>query len=94
MARLLRPPAWCEAHHLRFWRDRGPTDLANGTLVCGFHHRLLHGGDWQARMAPDGIVEIIPPARIDPDRRPIRHERFTHHHGGTPSSTGPPRHTG
>jgi hypothetical protein len=51
--------------------------LANGALFCGFHHRLLHGGHWQARLAHDGVVEIIPPARIDPQRRPIRHERFT-----------------
>jgi hypothetical protein len=71
-----RPPAWCEAHHLTGWAVGGPTDLANGGLFCGFHHRLLHGGEWQARMAPDGVVEVIPPARIDPDQTPIRHARF------------------
>jgi hypothetical protein len=71
-----RPAAWCEAHHLRAWFQGGPTDLANGCLVCSFHHHLLHGGEWDAVMGPDGIVEVIPPARVDPDRRPIRHERF------------------
>ena len=73
-----RPPAWCEAHHLCPWSRGGPTDLANGVLVCGFHHRLLHGGEWEARMAADGVVEIIPPMRIDPARRPLRHARFKH----------------
>jgi hypothetical protein len=73
-----RPPAWCEAHHLTPWSRGGPTDLDNGGLFCGFHHRLLHGGDWDARLAPDGIVEVIPPARIDPTRAPIRHQRHRH----------------
>jgi hypothetical protein len=73
-----RPPALCEAHHLCPWSQGGPTDLNNGVLVCGFHHRLLHGGEWEARMATDGVVEIIPPARIDPDRKPLRHARFKH----------------
>jgi hypothetical protein len=73
-----RPPAWCEAHHLVPWSHGGPTDLANGALVCGFHHRLLHAGEWEAQMAADGIVEIIPPARIDPERKPLRHARSKH----------------
>jgi hypothetical protein len=71
-----RPQAWCEAHHLQRWSDGGPTDLANGALVCAFHHRLLHGGEWHARMATDGVVEIIPPGRLDPARTPLRHIRF------------------
>ena len=72
-----RPPAWCEAHHLNFWSEDGPTDLDNAALVCHFHHFLLHEGEWTARMADDGVVEIIPPARVDPDRVPRRHARFT-----------------
>ncbi|VXB71355.1 HNH endonuclease signature motif containing protein [Aeromicrobium sp. 9AM] len=72
-----RPPAWCEAHHLNFWSEDGPTDLDNAALVCHFHHFLLHEGEWTARMADDGVVEVIPPARIDPDRVPRRHARFT-----------------
>lgn len=72
-----RPPAWCEAHHINFWSEDGPTDIKNAALLCHFHHFLIHEGEWVAIMAPDGIVEIIPPARIDPDRRPRRHARFT-----------------
>ena len=26
-----RPPAWCEAHHISFWSENGPTDIANVT---------------------------------------------------------------
>lgn len=70
-----RPPAWCEAHHLHEWSRGGPTDLANGALVCGFHHHLVHAGEWDLVLGPDGIPEAIPPARVDPQRRPIRHSR-------------------
>ena len=71
-----RPPAWCEAHHAVPFSVGGPTDLANGALLCGFHHRLIHAGEWELRIAADGLPEAIPPTRIDPDRRPIRHERL------------------
>ncbi len=71
-----RPPAWCEAHHINPWHLGGPTDITNGCLLCPFHHRLLDTGEWAVVMAPDGIPELIPPERIDPHRRPIRHQRL------------------
>ena len=73
-----RPPSHCEAHHLIPWSEGGPTTLRNGVLLCFFHHHLLHEGTgWQLRRAPDGIVDVIPPKRIDPDQIPRRHARFT-----------------
>ncbi|WP_206759092.1 HNH endonuclease signature motif containing protein [Aeromicrobium sp. CFBP 8757] len=75
-----RPPAWCEAHHLDFWAEGGPTDLDNAALLCHFHHHLVHEGQWTARMADDGIVEVIPPPHVDPDQTPQRHSRFTRQH--------------
>jgi len=40
-----RMPDWCDAHHVRSWtREQGPTDLANLTLLCRYHHRLTHRG--------------------------------------------------
>jgi len=72
-----RPSSWCEAHHIIFWTDGGPTDLANGCLLCPYHHHLIHSSaGWQIRLATDGAPEVIPPARIDPARHPRRHERF------------------
>ncbi len=71
-----RPPAWTEAHHRIPWSRGGPTDIDNGCLLCSFHHHLIHQGEWDLTVAPDGITEVVPPARIDPQRRPIRHERF------------------
>ncbi|MCW2838642.1 MAG: hypothetical protein JWR55_125, partial [Aeromicrobium sp.] len=72
-----RPPAWTEAHHINFWSEDGPTDLNNAALLCHFHHFLVHEGQWHVIMASDGIAEVIPPARIDPERTPRRHARFT-----------------
>ncbi len=71
-----RPPAWTEAHHRIPWSEGGATDIDNGCLLCSFHHHLVHQGEWDLTLAPDGITEVIPPARIDPQRRPIRHQRF------------------
>ncbi|WP_420122176.1 DUF222 domain-containing protein [Nakamurella sp.] len=70
-----RPTRWADLHHIRFWADGGPTSLDNGAVLCGHHHTLIHTGDWQIRMAPDGHPQVIPPAWIDPDRRPRRNTR-------------------
>ncbi|WP_019145773.1 HNH endonuclease signature motif containing protein [Aeromicrobium massiliense] len=70
-----RPPGWCEAHHLRPWSKGGDTSIDNGALFCFFHHHLLHDSDWSARLSHDGVVEVIPPPRIDPQQRPLRHAR-------------------
>jgi hypothetical protein len=56
-----RPPAWTEAHHIRHWkRDRGPTDLVNGILLCRHHHLLLHDHHWEIRIV-DGEYWLVPP---------------------------------
>jgi Domain of unknown function (DUF222) len=67
-----RPLAWCDGHHIRHWVDGGPTDLANGVLLCGYHHTVIHRGDWVIGMAADGRPKFRPPAWIDPVRKPLR----------------------
>ena len=69
------PGKWCDVHHLDHWADGGRTDLNNTALVCGSHHTTTHHHGWIIRMAADGLPEWIPPAWIDPDRRPRRHHR-------------------
>jgi 5-methylcytosine-specific restriction protein A len=66
-----RPASWCEVHHIHPWQDGGDTALHNCVMVCRIHHRLLHHSDWQVRIR-DGLPEFIPPAWIDPQRRPRR----------------------
>ncbi|MCB2412787.1 HNH endonuclease [Demequina sp. TTPB684] len=64
------PPSWCEAHHIRWWeRDRGPTDLANGVLLCARCHHRIHGDGWGIDVR-DGVVWFIPPRSIDPAQTP------------------------
>jgi hypothetical protein len=46
-----RPPAWCDAHHLRHWVHGGSTSLDNLVLVCRAHHRAVHEG--HQHLAPD-----------------------------------------
>ncbi|WP_410649380.1 DUF222 domain-containing protein [Amycolatopsis sp. cmx-4-54] len=72
-----RKPKNCHAHHIHHWADGGPTDLRNLVLLCGFHHRLIHHGDWEVQMAADGLPEFIPPQYRDPLRQPRRN---TLHH--------------
>ena len=50
-----RPPSWTEAHHLaKPWAEGGRTDLADGILLCGHHHRLAHHPDYDHQQLPNG----------------------------------------
>jgi Domain of unknown function (DUF222)/HNH endonuclease len=70
-----RPPRWTNAHHIQHWSHGGETNLGNLMLLCGYHHRLIHHSEWQARINPkDGLPEFIPPAYIDPDQRSRRNQ--------------------
>jgi hypothetical protein len=46
------------AHHVIFWRDGGPTDLANLVLVCARHHTLIHSQGFQLVLHPDRRLEV------------------------------------
>jgi hypothetical protein len=70
-----RPPQWTDGHHVVHWADGGPTSLGNGVLLCGFHHRVVHTGEWTVRIAADGWPEFVPPAWLDPLQRPRRNHR-------------------
>ncbi|MDC5698408.1 HNH endonuclease [Intrasporangium calvum] len=50
------PPQWCDAHHVQHWSRGGPTDLANGALLCGRHHTIVHQRDLTADVRPDGVT--------------------------------------
>ncbi len=72
-----RPPGWCVVHHGgESWAAGGQTDLKDGVLLCPHHHRILHADGWDIHFTADGIPELVPPASLDPRRRPRRHRRF------------------
>ncbi len=70
-----RPPRWCDVHHVIPWWRGGTTNLGNGVLLCGYHHKLHEKAEWQIRLAADGIPECIPPPWIR-SGKPIRHTRY------------------
>lgn len=72
-----RPPRWCQAHHIVEWAHGGVTELANLTLLCTEHHRLIHHSEWQVHTGTDQLPYCTPPPYLDPRAHPTRNH--THH---------------
>ncbi|HEY3409371.1 MAG TPA: DUF222 domain-containing protein, partial [Propionicimonas sp.] len=76
------PARDCDAHHITPWWTGGPTALSNLALLCAHHHGTIepsHDPDadrWNVQLRHDGVPEIIPPLRVDPNQRPRLHARF------------------
>ncbi len=72
--------AFLQAHHILHWEHGGPTDLDNLTLVCHFHHKLVHEFGWKVTLngscaqwfRPSG--QPYEPGRDPPRRLPAEHE--------------------
>ncbi len=68
------PPGMTRAHHIRWWkRDRGPTDLENGVLLCESCHHRIHDNGWDIHIEGRGTrakVWFLPPRHVDPERTP------------------------
>ncbi len=71
-----RKIAWCEAHHIWFWRNGGPTELANLVLLCSRHHHQIHRRDWYLKLLPGGTVMVTTPGGFtytsEPHPKPAR----------------------
>ncbi|QIX27245.1 DUF222 domain-containing protein [Nocardioides sp. JQ2195] len=52
------PSTWCEAHHRTAWSQGGPTDLANGMLLCSFHHQRIHDDAYRVKHLANGDVRF------------------------------------
>jgi HNH endonuclease len=67
------PPPWCQAHHLvpfgRNGRPGGPTAEANGTLLCGSHHRFVHANGWTGSLIEGQVHWRPPPPGAPPGER-------------------------
>jgi hypothetical protein len=50
-----------EGHHVKHWADGGETKLGNLITLCGFHHRLVHEGDFGVRATDDGVFVFTRP---------------------------------
>jgi hypothetical protein len=51
-----RPTAWADAHHLHPWSRGGRTDLDDGVMICGAHHRLAHHPDYTVQTTRPAIT--------------------------------------
>ena len=56
-----RGPAYCEAHHVVFWRHGGATAADNLVLLCRYHHHLVHDRGHELKLLPDGTVKATRP---------------------------------
>ncbi|WP_175414247.1 HNH endonuclease signature motif containing protein [Agrococcus sp. SGAir0287] len=69
------PAGWCETHHVVRWADGGVTDVANGILLCRFHHTEVHRGALEIRPVEDRPKDGAIPeedAMADAGHRPPR----------------------
>jgi hypothetical protein len=66
-----QPADWSDCHHIEHWQHGGKTTLHNGCLLCKSCHQAVHNTDWDVIMGADGHPWLIPPADIDPQRRPL-----------------------
>ena len=70
-----RPPAYTQAHHVKFWTEGGPTTANNLILLCSFHHHRVHDDGWTlhydaatntvAAYRPDGTELRLPTSEAD-----------------------------
>ncbi|MFD1815248.1 HNH endonuclease signature motif containing protein [Rhodococcus gannanensis] len=77
------PASMTAVHHIREWRDGGPTDIGNLDLACDHCHALVTDspGGWKTHTSPDDLVHAgrtawTAPKHIDPGQKP----RINHRH--------------
>jgi len=63
------PARFTEAHHITPWSQGGRTDLADGVLLCRFHHRMVHTQRWRIRRDTDATYWLEPPPGSTAPRR-------------------------
>lgn len=64
-----RPVSWTEAHHIKHWIDKGPTEIDNLVLLCTEHHQSVHHDGWEVLIGPERLPVFRPPSYFDPLRR-------------------------
>ncbi len=64
---------YVKAHHIWAWEWGGPTNLDNLTLVCSFHHDLIHKHGWRVALGRrPGLTHWFRPNNqlYEPNRAP------------------------
>ena len=81
----------CDAHHVIWWDDDGPTDMPNLVLLCPKCHKKVHKSGYTVTKDPTGQHQLRPPpksrARSPDDKADIRngfHQKSLHKADGRP----------
>jgi hypothetical protein len=67
MYRTCAVPGCCVAwdnvviHHLRYYRNKGPTNIDNLVPLCVKHHHFAHEGGWKFSLGSDRTLTIVRP---------------------------------
>jgi hypothetical protein len=82
---------YLDGHHLKHWIHGGETSPGNMTLLCTYHHRLLHEGGYSiVKEAGDTLRFVTADGRTIP-RQGYRLEDFVDDDVGGDASSGPSR---
>ena len=55
----------CQIHHIEYWENGGPTDMANMVPLCSKHHHAAHEGGWTLTLKPGTRqLDARPPNRV------------------------------
>ena len=65
----IRPPSWCDVHHIRHWEDGGETSLSDRVLLCRRHHHLIHEEGFIVEMTDKGPLFRRPDGSMIEDNR-------------------------
>ena len=70
----MRPTA-CDAHHIRWWDQGGPTDITNLVLLCPRCHDKVHKHGYVVERHPEtGRYTLVSPRKHRPSPRPPNRE--------------------
>lgn len=53
----------CDAHHIIWWDDDGPTDITNLVLLCPKCHKKVHKQGYQVTKSSSGLNQLNSPKR-------------------------------
>ncbi len=53
----------CDAHHITWWDNDGPTDITNLVLLCPKCHKKVHKQDYIVVQESEGQFQLRPPPR-------------------------------
>jgi hypothetical protein len=56
-----RPPEWCEAHHITWASNHGPTRPDNEALLCSRHHHIAHRPGWCLHLDTEATLTVTDP---------------------------------